>query len=868
MASNSIQIYIDGVLMDVDKGTKVTLDIKSNLFRDISKILSNTTYSIKLPKTARNIAVLGNNQRVQATNKALPYKLHRADYFHNGVCIIRNGSAVILSISDSIEITITWGTFPLLYAINEKGLTLNQLKSDKSVILREYMTPDYYATMKANGLGVAKYKTITNGNESTYRVGLQKKSNGALVYTTIYPTYNAQCWDIEKVKAGDTFLGAVNNSDGFIAASYDVVMGDEIYIEYDCQTLASLDWVECDESGLVLERGHYENERRLEQKVIPRIDTKKLYYVVKDAQDVTADYNHAIRRFTPFTTLNGDGVTDENRFLHPSALVNWVLARIGEQTGINLEMCYSQKEFLSNLAIPIINKSCADENKTVARFSSAGTFDYNKGTCFNLSADFQEIPEISLWEEDNKLKYISINEACKLKIEFKATVKAEAFMATFDKDGRKITLIPFATIIKKDADNNETYYPDNRSLYVDGEELTANKGDVNTFNLELSTEIDCEAGDKLYFGANYILSAITEASCNVRLTMVSEDVPYGDRLYLSPNLPEIKIVDFLKSICMLTGTFVKQTSTDGKIQLIAYNEILNNKAKAYDWSRYLMQSNEGEPKNIEYTLSEYARNNWYKWKDDDTVERNYDGNFAVDNAALDAERTVITLPFAASDGNKIPLYTKKYDDTQTDGNGGLTYDYKSVKERLLSLKLDGDKASLFFDLDLQGIIGEKYGFLQDTLRNPKVIKDNFALDDLEVVNFDETIPVYLAQYGAYFAVLELKQNDNGTAEATLLKLNFDNYNPITKRYIELKATRKVEGLTLTTSFEWKSSEVLTEDVNIIIQGQSGDADIESVVLPSGNQSGQITEVMTNENPVGFITVNASKVYNCILSFIY
>jgi hypothetical protein len=45
------------------------------------------------------------------------------------------------------------------------------------------------------------------------------------------------------------------------------------------------------------------------------------------------------------------------------------------------------------------------------------------------------------------------------------------------------------------------------------------------------------------------------------------------------------------------------------------------------------------------------------------------------------------------------------------------------------------------------------------------------LSDFELLNFDETIPVYLRQYGAYFAVLEIKSSKAGIAEVQMLKLN-------------------------------------------------------------------------------------------------
>ena len=37
------RLYIDGVLMDLGDDVEITLDIKSNLFRDVTKITANNT---------------------------------------------------------------------------------------------------------------------------------------------------------------------------------------------------------------------------------------------------------------------------------------------------------------------------------------------------------------------------------------------------------------------------------------------------------------------------------------------------------------------------------------------------------------------------------------------------------------------------------------------------------------------------------------------------------------------------------------------------------------------------------------------------------------------------------------------------------
>lgn len=78
------KLYIDGVLMDMSEDSAITLDIKSNLFRDITKMTANTTYTINLPKTAHNMAVLEFAGKPSTSSK-YPYIFHTARYFRNGL---------------------------------------------------------------------------------------------------------------------------------------------------------------------------------------------------------------------------------------------------------------------------------------------------------------------------------------------------------------------------------------------------------------------------------------------------------------------------------------------------------------------------------------------------------------------------------------------------------------------------------------------------------------------------------------------------------------------------------------------------------------------------------------------------------------
>lgn len=54
-------------------------------------------------------------------------KYHQARYIRNGVEIISNAKAVLLSVSDTIDIAITWGNITALAGIVGNNKSLNEL---------------------------------------------------------------------------------------------------------------------------------------------------------------------------------------------------------------------------------------------------------------------------------------------------------------------------------------------------------------------------------------------------------------------------------------------------------------------------------------------------------------------------------------------------------------------------------------------------------------------------------------------------------------------------------------------------------------------------------------------------------------------
>lgn len=119
-------LFVDGELVDLGEDTKITLNLKSNLLSDLSKIVSNNSYTIKLPKTVRNQRII-EHADIPSCNTVYPRRYHHARYFRNGVEIISNAKAVLLSVSDTIDIAITWGNITLLAGIVENDKSLNEL---------------------------------------------------------------------------------------------------------------------------------------------------------------------------------------------------------------------------------------------------------------------------------------------------------------------------------------------------------------------------------------------------------------------------------------------------------------------------------------------------------------------------------------------------------------------------------------------------------------------------------------------------------------------------------------------------------------------------------------------------------------------
>lgn len=937
------QLYIDGILMDMSEETAITLDIKSNLFRDITKMTANTTYTINLPKTAHNMAVLEFAGKPSTSSK-YPYILHTARYFRNGLEIIRNGRASVLSVKETIEISIYWGLFQALATLQSSDLKLNELNCTKYLRFTKNNSPYTYEKAISEGVFYGRYETAAVKTSSEEwqgydrNVGLNSDTTYSLVggkirtgtevgkyvsgevltdetyQCAIIPFEAGMRATISKVlgkgdyrtwaildtnknvlsladdagktevetypllpspdpmlgmfvnagacianietsvametisirvraeKAGSVEYGALNKETGETTpwGTYDVAAGETEFNVVKSKPSGILIYIKPSVDKMInmaLNTGvaaYYLSDGKLSQ-----VHSSGAYSVKYTSESMPIDVDlqapataewlviNAIKEYSTGTTIlvksetesrarassrevqtsssgsfggGSFGYTDKGT-IQPVVTVQYIIDLITAQTGVAFGWSNRAKETIKGLAVPLITRK-ADAQTVVG--SLEGTFFQTE----NLGIlDFQLTSLSEVFdglEIGHRYSQLNVKIACTMIFDVQMNWSWDA--SKVNPSGHKswsfsdgsTELQAFYSyppnyiemkVKHRNNDGNET-----ETLYIAGLQQDESSGKyvtdyesnkVNGRFIHLVAgrgEIDLEEGDIVTFEMKHPKNQrLIGLKCyNGRISASisqSDEVPYGGNFPIGKNLPDIKVTDFLKCICILTSTFPSQRFIGKTLTFADIVSLWEDKAQAVDWTKKLIPSEaSNHPRQTDFCVEDYCQHNIYKWKEDDTVYQQHDADMTIDNKTLEYTQDVCTLPFAATDGDRIPIY--EWESVQSHfGSSGTTITtqvatkYKACKDRIVNLTNNSGYAELAFNINLQDIFDNKLNKLRKTVANPHQIVERFNLSDLEILNFDETKPVYLAQYGAYFAVLEVKTTSSGYSEVTMIELN-------------------------------------------------------------------------------------------------
>ncbi len=128
-------LKINGKAVDMpDAGLNLGMTTESNLLSIADGVKSSWTYSIDLPKTLRNDAILGYCDRLNLIERGA-HKYYYAEYYQNGKIVIKGKLKVISTDTNSYKCCVYWG-FNGLEAIKAKDAKLNTLATRESTFVQ------------------------------------------------------------------------------------------------------------------------------------------------------------------------------------------------------------------------------------------------------------------------------------------------------------------------------------------------------------------------------------------------------------------------------------------------------------------------------------------------------------------------------------------------------------------------------------------------------------------------------------------------------------------------------------------------------------------------------------------------------------
>ena len=452
--------------------------------------------------------------------------------------------------------------------------------------------------------------------------------------------------------------------------------------------------------------------------------------------------------------------------LHPSVRMNWILSLMEAQYGVHIDWG-SAMDDIDRMIVPLVNKI---PNDTTYNFGfTASTSEPNGGNLvrFNITHPSPIITQTAPTTLTCATAFTGLA---------KYTLSLYINEADLVPVSRPIMRAKYGYSLGLRVGSTWHWCP----IMPEGYTFLADKivGGRLTLYVSGYLNIEMAVDDELYLAIGTTRNGIFDPNAAgdihvqggplyIAEIIGKENEVQPDQMFpVEGNLPDIKPIDLVKFLAAVTGVFPTQASTTDTL-------IMCPVASVFDWSRIVdwsgrLLSPTARPvaANKAYAVDGWAQRNWWKWKEDDTVLGNYDGSIDVDDETLENDRDVVTFPFAATDGNNVPLYTK-----EVKQGGVVETKYKAVQPRVLNLIEGGSGEAVgMFNMDMKRILADYYGDLAATMQQPSVITETIHITDVELSQVDETRPIYIKQHGAFFALLELNVKSNHTAEAKLLKL--------------------------------------------------------------------------------------------------
>ena len=431
---------------------------------------------------------------------------------------------------------------------------------------------------------------------------------------------------------------------------------------------------------------------------------------------------------------------------HPSVRSSYIFDVLKDYYNLSVEFPTEREQFVNSLIFPLLTRNGGYAN----RVSNQGGFKdhefYGGELLDKMGEDFDSIFEVKYGTgaQVGRILYYKVLQDCMVVVTPNFSSYYIGASVKYGSDSTMNNTAYFPYGIKKNEGSTAFPYV---YTYSDPVEIDLKQGDM--FSVQLMYPIIDNAKGTLYtFGAQ------------------PKEVKVGDKFPIIENLPKVKVIDFIKAIASMNGLFVIPSTDGNTIRFVPF-DTFEDKSKALDWSdKVVPHSEQNVPVNVSYSLEGFARNNRMRYKEDESVATLADSNIIVDDMTLEYEREAVVLPFAPSDSTMGYAHIKIYE-SDSDGSAKLV----KVEPRVLAeTDINGYSAGTFNGLQWSTLIANYYKTYQNAVKSPVIIVERIRLDELSLRDLDMSVPVYLRQYGKYYAVVEVKAPSSGICEVKLLQL--------------------------------------------------------------------------------------------------
>lgn len=465
-----------------------------------------------------------------------------------------------------------------------------------------------------------------------------------------------------------------------------------------------------------------------------------------------------------WNTVSNWGYEVDGLSVQPIMPVAQIMSRLAERFGVSFS--FPEGRNFDKYRIPIVTrygdeKSASWQGVKFIRgglgvtYQGDGGITYLSGTAADRSGGL-DVNEGIINTQDINTLVVEVSRGFQTKEEvspFMLAVGLRVMAITYE--GADAIFTTLATI----PTQREYHYNDGEAYYT------------YTVERDASYSVDVSEWDEVVIAVAYKAptSSILDDSTLTQVEVVSnpgvtvydpeaDTVEYGGTsiLPLFANLPDMSVADFLKNLMKIEGVFA-YSNNDSEVVFVSLDYLYNNRAQAQDWSDKMMTTN-GLPTEMATAFNSLAQKNWMRYAEDEQVPTSYNGYIVVYSALLEQENDLIEEDFAPTQGNSIGVWVQ--------GANGV--EWNDVEPRILREQADGSIS--FNGMGWDSLIASNYATYQSTVLQPRTVKVGAVITTADLLAFDFTRPIYVKQWGHYYAVTKLTTKDNHTADVELLQL--------------------------------------------------------------------------------------------------